>query len=84
MGLLSTLDRHTDLINRMAETLQVDLGDALINGRLPPEGLRAAVLSCTACEGAGECPGWLDSHAEAASHAPGYCRNADLFERLGG
>jgi len=82
MGLLKRLDHHSELMENMAQTLGVDLSDALTQGRLAPSGLRDAMLACVCCTGADECPGWLAKHADGADHAPGYCRNGALFDRL--
>ncbi len=82
MGFLSRIDRHTDLFQKMADTVGVDLGEAVYRGQLPPEGLRGAVLACMSCQGAAECPGWLGAHAEGSSAAPDYCRNRTLLARL--
>jgi hypothetical protein len=82
MGLFDKLDRHADLVNRMAETVGADLGDAAIRGQIRPEEMRSAVLRCTACDSVEECGHWLDDHAEGAAAAPGYCRNKATLDRL--
>lgn len=84
MGLLKRLDRHTELMEKMAETLDVDLASALVEGRLPASGLRDAMLACVCCDGVDECPGWLADNAQGAAQAPTYCRNGALFDRLRG
>jgi len=84
MGFLARLDTHSDLFQRMADTVGVDLGEAVFRGELPPQGLRSAVLSCMGCEGAADCPGWLNDHAAGSDHAPSYCRNATLLAKLRG
>ena len=38
-----TINRHAALMNRMAETLGVDLTEAIADGRLPAEAWREAV-----------------------------------------
>jgi hypothetical protein len=82
MGLLARLDRHNDLLRRMADTVHADLPQALARGDLTGQELRNAVLRCTGCHCADECAGWLDAHADGAAQTPGYCRNADLLDRL--
>jgi hypothetical protein len=84
MNLFQKLDRHADLVNRMADTVGADLGDAILTGALTGQGLRSAVLNCCNCEGGGECPDWLDAHAQGAAVAPDYCRNRDLLASLKG
>jgi hypothetical protein len=82
MSILTRIDKHTDLFQRMADTVGVDLGEAVFRGQLPPQGLRAAVMSCMGCEGAMDCPGWLDDHAEGSDQTPAYCRNSRLLAQL--
>jgi hypothetical protein len=82
MGFLARIDHHTNLFQTMADTVGVDLSEAVFRGQLPPEALRGAVLSCTACEGAADCPGWLAENAGGSRAAPAYCRNGSLLENL--
>ena len=82
MGLLDRIDRHSALFQRMADTVHADLGDAMLNGRIDGQGVRAAVFQCMNCDSADECPGWMDAHAESATEAPEYCRNRQLLNRL--
>ena len=78
------LDRHAALMNRMADTVGVDLGDALIDGRLSGEGLRSAILRCTACDSPEACAHWLAGKSPgSAGEAPAYCRNRALLAGLG-
>lgn len=77
-----TLTRHAQLVNDMAGTVGADLPRALAEGRITGEGLREAVIRCTGCTEAEACGHWLDAHQGKAETAPGYCRNAALFERL--
>lgn len=84
MNLFQKLDRHADLVNRMADTVGADMGQALLEGRLTGQELRGMVLNCCACEGAGDCPDWLADHKAGAEAAPGYCRNRDTLAELRG
>lgn len=80
-----TINRYAALMNRMAETLGVDLSEAIAEGRLPAEGWREAVVRCTGCSDPEGCQHWLAEHAadEAAPDAaPGFCRNRDLMDSL--
>lgn len=80
-----TINRHSALMNRMAETLGVDLTAAIAEGRLPAEGWREAVVRCTGCSDPEACQHWLSQHAadeQAPDGAPGYCRNRDLLDSL--
>jgi hypothetical protein len=83
MNLFQKLDHHTTLMNRMADTVGADLGGAILDGRLSGSALRGMVVSCCACEGAGDCPGWLEAHPQAEA-APGYCRNRIALAALKG
>lgn len=79
------LDRHAALMNRMADTVGVDLGEALVEGRLSGEGLRSAILRCTACDNPEACDHWLADRAPgSAEDTPEYCRNRALLAGLGG
>lgn len=76
------IDRHAELMNRMAETVGTDLGDAVIRGEMSGEQYRSALLACTRCAHPAECEHFLVSHADGAAAAPDFCRNATLMDRL--
>ena len=82
MGLAKRIDHHATLFQGMAETVHADLGDALIDGRIDGQGLRAAVFQCMTCDNSGQCPDWIAAHEEGAESAPEYCRNRRLLQRL--
>lgn len=85
MSIIEKLDRHGTLVRRMADTVEADLAEAIMDGSLSAEGLRSAVLRCITCEAADQCETWLAEHRETLAEAtPDYCRNADMFERLRG
>ena len=78
-----TLKRHAALVDRMGSTLGLDLEEMALRGEVTTDEIADAVLSCSACSSPGACETWLDAHAGTGSdRTPGYCRNADLFERL--
>ena len=79
---LSRIDKHADLMGRMADTVGADLAEAMQRGDLTPEEYRSAVLSCTSCREAGSCQGWLEDHADGAAETPDYCRNKSLLDAL--
>lgn len=82
---IAKLDRHVGLMTRMAEALGVDMGEAMVEGRLAPEAYRDAMLRCTHCESPEACALWLKGHPKnSAAAAPGYCRNRALLAELGG
>lgn len=82
MTIMQKIDRHANLMHRMAETVGADLGDALVSGRLSGQQVRSAVIRCSGCAHADECVGWLGDHAGGAEAAPSFCRNAGLLARL--
>lgn len=79
-----TLHRHAALVSRMAETLGLDLTDALAHGVLTGEQWREAVLRCTGCDDPDACLSWMVARggAQAIAAAPQPCRNAALFDDL--
>ncbi len=82
MGLLSKIDRHAELVHRMAETLGIDLAAAAQRGEVTEEMLRSVVLTCTGCDHTGACEAWLDGHEDGAEATPDYCRNKAVLDRL--
>ena len=78
----STLKRHADLVDRMANTQGIDLEERMMAGKILPDDLGDAVLACTGCANPGACEHWLAENKTASGRRPDYCRNADLFARL--
>lgn len=77
-----THHRHSNLIDRMAAALGLDLEEAVMAGQLQVDTLGDAVLACTGCANADGCDRWLDMQSGTVASAPGICRNADMFARL--
>ena len=64
------------LMKRMADALGVD---ALLKG----EDRAAAADRCFDCTDENDCEDWLaTAEIRGADHAPGFCRNTDVFEEL--
>lgn len=82
MGLFDKLERHANLVHRMAHTVDVDLTEAMQRGTLSAMDLRGAVMNCMGCESGLECPDWLEANAAGSEQTPEYCRNQTLFTRL--
>ncbi len=77
------LKHHADLVDKMAETLGIDLEEAVLRGNMEFDEVSDAVLRCTGCSNPDHCAGWLAAHSsDQQDAAPGYCRNLDLFNRL--
>lgn len=84
-----TLRRHAALVDRMAETLGVDLEEAVLRGHLSSDNLPDMVLRCTGCANPEGCEAWLDKQQQAATAndarattTPYFCRNAGVFDVL--
>lgn len=84
-----TLRRHAALVDRMAETLGVDLEEAVMRGELSPGALPDMVLRCTGCANPDGCEAWLNSQKQPATAetarattTPYFCRNAGAFDVL--
>jgi len=76
-------DKHTDLVNRMAHTVGVDLADETRKGTLTEGEVVRMVARCKGCSAPGACETFLDVHAGGAESPPGFCRNHDTLTRLG-
>lgn len=79
---IDRFDRHADLVDRMAETLGVDLAEEMLRGNLPPQDMRSTVMRCMGCREAGACAAWLDAHEGGADATPSFCRNKERLEGL--
>ncbi|MCB1335185.1 MAG: hypothetical protein KDK26_16435 [Roseivivax sp.] len=78
-----TLRRHAALVDRMAQTLGIDLEEAAFRGKLSIPDVEDAVLRCTACTQPGACEHWLAARDGAtAETTPEYCRNTELFDTI--
>ncbi len=81
MTMKQNLKAHAALVDRMAQTVGVDLEDAVLQGAARLDDLADAVLRCTDCSDPCHCAGWLDK-AEHRDAPPSYCRNTALFLAL--
>ncbi len=78
----STLRIHAQLVDRMADTLGLDLEESILRGQMQIDDLSDAVLRCTGCTQPGACQHWLAETPRPQATPPGYCRNSDLFADL--
>lgn len=74
-------------MNEHAVLMEAMIGKLGLSRKLRslPEGddfMRKASSRCMECDCPDECAVWLVNH-HSAHHAPGYCRNHDLFDQLG-
>ncbi|WP_319825647.1 DUF6455 family protein [Thalassovita sp.] len=74
--------RHTELVDRMAQALGVDLQALAAEGQLDRDELDRVVVRCTACSDPDDCETWLDHQPDGLDTPPYYCCNQALFERL--
>jgi len=79
---MKTLDRHAELTRKMAESLDLDIGKSMLDGKLSALEYRGAVVSCTQCSNPDDCETWLEAHGDGAEAPPAYCRNKALLARL--
>ncbi len=70
------IQKHSRLMDQMADRLAADLDEAELRGDLTPDIREAMVLSCTNCTSPEACEKWLSTH-DSADAAPEYCRNGD-------
>jgi hypothetical protein len=82
MAIFDKFDEHNRLMGRMADRLGVDLGDALVDGRLGEPDLRRMMFSCLACREPGACRQFLDDKEADTVVAPGFCNNREVMNRL--
>ena len=69
------------LMDRMVDTLGLDLDELTLRGVLDTDEIVRARQRCQGCRAPGACHLWLDAH-ESAEAAPDFCRNAPLFTEL--
>ena len=82
MSRTRTMRQHTELVDRMARTLGLDLEEQVYSGKLDPETLCDTVLRCTGCSTPEGCEAWMAAQAATAEAAPAMCRNAVVFAEL--
>lgn len=78
----TTLTRHADLMDRMANAVGVDLEQAMMEGRMTMDQLGDAVLACTGCTNPENCAHLLADQCGALPAPPDYCRNSETLLRL--
>lgn len=81
MTMKQNLKAHAALVDRMAQTVGVDLEEAVLQGTARFDDLAEAVLRCTQCSDPAHCAEWLEEDRQRDA-TPAYCRNKDLFAAL--
>ncbi len=76
------LRRHAELVDRMANTLGLDLEELAMAGQLRIGTVSDAVLACAGCSNPNGCERWLDLQDTHSAEPPQICRNRDLFAEL--
>lgn len=76
------LTDHNDLMKKMAARGDVDLGKALIEGRLDAGRYRNSVIRCSHCQSAYICKALLATEKGVREEIPLYCVNSALFKGL--
>ena len=79
LGLYRRMLRHTALMEAMIAKLGVR--EQLAAKPDVAAVTQRAAMRCVTCGAAKACENWL-AQTEAATHAPDFCRNTGLFERL--
>lgn len=82
MSETKTYKRHAVLVDRMANTLGIDLEEMMMRGMLDGDTLAGAVLNCSGCSNPDGCERWLDVQTGIAAEPPDMCRNVNLFDYL--
>lgn len=78
-ALFATLNARAELVDRMARAVGAHNG--LLGNPSRAAVTRRAVSRCGQCDQTEACEHWLENNP-VADHAPDYCRNRDLFDRL--
>lgn len=81
--MIKKLDEHNDLMGKMADRAKVNLGDALIEGRLDASRYRGSVIRCSRCQSSETCKALLAAEEGKAGEVPDYCANKALFAEMG-
>ncbi|WP_267138909.1 DUF6455 family protein [Anianabacter salinae] len=82
MSIMEKLNRRSSLVNRMADTVGVDMAEQMMRAHVSPDEVRGAVFRCMSCRQDQTCEAWMDAHPQGAAAAPGYCRNGEMLARL--
>jgi hypothetical protein len=82
MGMFTKLRRavaRSELMHEMFARLGIE--DWFAGNPARAAVLRGAAIRCATCGHERACAQWLDTHA-SADHAPDFCRNSELADRI--
>lgn len=80
--MFAKLAEHSDLMRQMAGRTGVDLGQALIEGRVGAQEYRDRAIRCSICNRAEACRSFLKATHIERRDPPDYCVNSDIFKKL--
>ncbi|WP_265516930.1 DUF6455 family protein [Nitratireductor luteus] len=81
--MFAKLARHDGLMAAMSRRAGLDLGEALLNGRLNPAEYRGTVVRCIGCRHSEKYSLLLADERETGP-VPEYCANRGFFRNLSG
>ena len=85
MGIVTPLGDpvlHFWLTRSVARSIGLSLTDAMVEGRLTPQGYTEMVTRCRQCPYVAQCEQWLAENGAGAEAVPGTCVNADRLNGL--
>ncbi len=75
-------DRHSRLMNSMADALGTDLEVEVLSGRLAAGDYRERLMRCVSCRNAQACARLLETAEGFLEEAPDYCRNKASLDAM--
>lgn len=73
---------HFWLTRSMARSIGLSLTDAMIDGRLSPQGYSEMVTRCRQCPFVTQCEQWLAENGAGADAVPDFCEHAGQLNGL--
>ncbi len=84
MSVFKRIDRHAQLLHAMANTVGFDFDERIQTAKMTPDDMGQMFRRCLTCREGTACGHWLEANPNGAETAPGFCKNADEFERAKG
>jgi len=79
---LGEIEKHFWLTRSVARCIGVSLSEAMVTGRLTPQGYAEMVTRCRASGCSQNCAQWLAAQQRRADAAPEFCANAESLNNL--